>query len=275
MALTGAWRDAHLTDAGAKVWGTGINPVHLIPDGTGREIAVTPVDNQVPDNLTEQYWHHDSWDESVAYGETPRFDDSLDYPNWTTPTDKIRSEVQPDWPEWGNHAEGLPGGAAIRSVDHGARQNQTPNQVPSETVTNGWRNKVSGDITQSRESDISTILVRTSDVQLHKVRQGSQRGVGSASEYVAPIPSRIVGRIVKIWSQGQRTYDMEPREQIQRIRGWWPRNAGTGRVEWMNANEQIPTRPAVRALPALPDTGPTVGGDPTFGYTSEDMAYAY
>jgi hypothetical protein len=108
--------------------------------------------------------------------------------------------------------------------------------------------------------------------QRDQVRTGSQ--TQRASEYHAPIRSRIVGMRLKPWSGGQRHYDMQPREQNQHIRAWWARSAGTGHRSWMAANEMYVSDPLQRTPPPNPYAGPVIddtGTTNTGGYVGEDV----
>ena len=269
MALSGNWRNSQQREAGALKWGTGINPVHSIVDNEGREIATHGTTVLVDPALVEQY-HDDDYADYEAAAETEADSGTDVYPNLGTPTQLLRDNAG-RWPQWGTYEQGIPGGTVVRGEDHGASLGNTPNQTPTETVSEGWRNKETGDVELAEGAAVEQVYRQTSEQQLFQTRQGSQRGNGSDSDYTQPIPSRVPGQKIKVFSTGQRLYDMLPREQFQRIRPWWSRGAGTGRVHWMEANAEQPVRPRTREIPPEPSTGPPAIAHDDYGYQSEDM----
>lgn len=272
MALTGNWKASQESEAGALKWGTGINPVHAIHSDDGRGIATGGTDTLVDPSLVGNPWQDYDFADYESAHETPQEDGSADYPKLGTTTDNLRNHAG-GFPSWGDYAQGLPGGSGIRGENHGADMGNTPNQTPTEDVAQGWRNKDTGEVQLAVESSQAQVFRQTSDQQLFQTRQGSQRGPGSQSDYEQPIKSRIPGQKVLSFSTGERLYDMEPREQIPRIRGWWSRTAGTGRAAWMQVNAQNPVEPRTRLIPPEPSTGSPVLATTydDYGYQSEDM----
>lgn len=273
MAITGAWKARQSVDAGAKKWGTGINPVHAIHSDDGRNVAPgTGLDRSVPADVIA-YQDTFIYDDEGVYGNGHAGDTGIDtHPNWGDDTTEFREDAD-GFPQWGPYEDGIPGGSSIRTEKHGDYDQQTPNQVPNETVTEGWRNKAHGDVAYSRPSDDSQLVVTTSSVQRFKTREGSQTS-GRADLHDAPVASRVVGRKVKPWSQGQRNADMFPRQQVQRIRGWWSRAAGTANPDLMQANEMYVSEPIQRSVPADPSVGKTdTNSAATYGYQPEDALY--
>ena len=120
--------------------------------------------------------------------------------------------------------------------------------------------------------------MQTSMVQRDKVRAGSQRGGGSASDFDQPIASRIVGKRLKFGFGGdrQRHEDMQPKEQNLILRPFWLRTAGTGNPEWMEPNSMYESTPMQRTPPGLAPQGDAVnvGSDSgSYGFTDEDSVY--
>lgn len=269
MALSGGWKNAQSIQAGASKWGTGINPIHSQhSNSTGRDIAPDGTVTAIDQNVTEPHYSEDGWGYDVDID-----DGTKQHPRWGTQTERFRNDAD-SFPEWGPYEHGVPGGSRIRSENHGAAESNTPLQIPTETVSEGWLNKPTGKAADSRTSDVSTVLVQTSDVQRYKERAGSQSS-GRASEYNAGIASRVVGQKVKVYSTGERSYDMQPQQQHTRIRGWWSRTAGTGNAAQMEANSQRERSPFTRQPPPPPNTGPTPGIDnpSDYGYSDEDVIY--
>jgi hypothetical protein len=150
---------------------------------------------------------------------------------------------------------GPTGGAAIRQEEHGAEAtNVAKLGDKEETVSEGWLNKAVGGVIDADGSDPSQYTMQTSYTQRDKVREGSQRGGGSASEQVAPIGSwrPTWGIRIKPWSGGRRHWDMTPRRQDQMIRPFWYRQAGTGYQEWMVTNASASPRTPLQRSP-VPD----------------------
>lgn len=270
MALTGAWKDARSVQAGARKWGTGINPVHAERRGDGREIA--PAGSEPVDALLTTVYDDDGWSNEPWQGdnhELPRDTGMSDRPNYGDDPQYARSSTG-DFPEFGQYQNGIPGGTGIRTHKHGDDAQSTPNQNPTETVSEGWRNKVHGSVEDSVTSDPSQLLMQTSMMQRDKVREGSQRS-GSQSEYSAPISSRITGQRIKVYSGERRHEDMRPKTQSTRLRGFWNRTAGTGNPRLLAPNAQATVTPRTRDVPPDPYTGPPVIDVPNYGYQDEDM----
>lgn len=275
MALTGAWKDAHAVSAGARKWGTGINPIHSQATADGRHIAPAGYDGLDDGTGLLDEWQDDGWSNEPWQAENhelPRDIGMFDRPNYGDNPQHVRSRVD-GFPQWGRYQGGIPGGTDIRTRKHGADDAQTPNQIPTETVSEGWLNKPTGDVEDAVTSDVAQLTRNTSMQQRDKVREGSQRGEGSQSEYEAPIPSRMVGQRLKVYSGGRRHEDMRPKTQTQRLlRGWWNRAAGTGDPRMMEANSQQQRAPIAREVPADPYVSPPAVIDaPNYGYQDEDM----
>lgn len=272
MAITGAWKDSRSVQSGARKWGTGVNPVHADHRGAGRDIAPTgsePVDALLTTHYDDDGWSNEPW--QAENHELPRDIGMFDRPNYGENPQHARASAG-DFPEWGPYAQGVPGGTEIRTRKHGADDQSTPNQNPTETVSEGWVNKAHLDQPEdSVTADIAQVLMQTSMTQRDKQREGSQRGSGSASEYSAPIRDRMPGMRIKVYSGGRRHEDMRPKTQTQRIRAFWNRSAGTADERLLQPNAQNPVTPRTRTVPGDPYTGPPVSDAANYGYQDEDM----
>lgn len=272
MAITGTWKAAQRIQAGPTKWGTGINPVHSTVDNTGREIAVTPQQNVISDQVTEQYDPVDGYTDedsaSILYGYNEQTG-TADRPSVGTEDNRLSAQ---DFPSWGNYPNGVPSGTAIRAENKGADITVTSKQVPDEDVAQGWTNKLSGAVEDARTADDSQLYMQTSMTQRDKTRAGSQIS-GTASTYDSPIASRITGQRIKNWSTGDRLQQMFPFQQDMIIRPFWDRNAGTGYREWLYSNAMYQSEPLYRQSPPDPYQGATVPSADEYGYSPEDVMY--
>jgi hypothetical protein len=252
MAISGAWLEANQNSEGAQKWGTGINAVHSIftggpplrsspvitgygPGQPGNSVNVEITDpgaNNDWDYLDQDYANSEMW----GYGEQTG---TADRPSWGQSTEELRNTVPDEWPG-APKMRGLPGGTEIRAINKGATDLDSAKLGDKEeTVGEGWENKQVGSVTNAKVSDPSQYEMQTSMTQRDKVREGSQRGDGSASEYSAPIGSwrPTWGQRIKPWSGFRRHYDMFPFQAEQINRPFLSRQSGTGYAEWMKANE--------------------------------------
>lgn len=278
MAISGSWKANALEKySGASVWGTGINPVHALPDGGGRNIAPYETSGTMSDDMTQQYDANDTaylpedsasvlWGYGVDTGTSER-------PPWNE--SESRNAVPSNWPHWGRTANGAPGGTHLRSHDVGAEATYTGKQVPKENGTQGWRNKLRSYVESALTSDPSQYEMQTSMTQRDKVRAGSQVPAGRENEYDAPIPSRIPGMKLKVYSGGERHAEMEPKSQDLILRPFWPRTAGTAYREWLYPNSMYVSDPMQREVPDNPYAGPSVPLTDNYGYTEEDLGTTY
>jgi hypothetical protein len=253
MAITGNYL-ASVEYTGARKWGTGWNPVHAMQLDLvgGRESMAVPTlqgpnkpgPETLPPGLVNpldtmpEYGYTDEDFSSQIWGYGPQTGTS-DRPARDVPTEQYRFDTPTMYPGMGNEP-GPPGGFAIRSEEHGDVAGSIAKLGDKEeTVGEGWENKQLGTVEDATVSDPSQYEMQTSMTQRDKVRAGSQRGSGSASEFTAPIGSwrPTWGMRIKPWSGGRRHYDMTPRRQDVILRPFWFRQAGTGYQEWMLANE--------------------------------------
>jgi hypothetical protein len=261
MAITGNLL-ASVGYTGARKWGTGVNPVHATPtEGEplrSSEVTTATGPNAgdpnklVPEMLLNpldenpEYGYTDEEFSSMVWGYGPSTGTS-DRPARDVMSQQFRGYTTKNWPKiWQNDPATAPGGAGpptgetIRQESHGDYTgSMTKLGDKEETVGEGWINKDVAGVADAVDSDPAQVYMQTSMTQRDKVRAGSQRGAGSASEYDAPIGSwrPTWGMRVKPWSGGRRHYDMTPRRQDQINRPFWYRAAGTGYRQWMAANE--------------------------------------
>lgn len=277
--------------ATAAIQGTGVNPIHSIPDSQGgRNIApdgspISPAPGLVePQFQANTYGFTDEdvrsgWDGSEAPNETGMGDRPAlgQEQGWRAQTTPGYPGYQPSPPS------GVAKGEGIRSEDHGAEASTTSVQVPFFSASAGWQNKRTGMVIEpgSGISDPEQYTRQTSMQQLHQVRAGSQRGntnrIGQ-SKQSAPIDSRVPGMKLKIYADAVfRRRQMRPRPQRVQQRPFWNRRAGTGHVDWLDANGVDLNIPLDRQPPPDPYTGPAVGAVASlgsqYGYTEEDYTY--
>jgi hypothetical protein len=293
MALTGNWKASTQVEAGALKQGPGWNPIHAMRDQTGRNIApnqaATSHDDVVPHDWDDPqfgplddpssfgfgYGYENEDDVVFGYGPQSGTDDRPPY-NVVTEQwrDNATALTETEWPEWGERESGVPGGDAQRHEDHGTLLSRRAKVRPTETVSEGWLNKIF-QVQPNNPSlpDPSQLIMQTSMMQRDQTREGSQAAEGRASEFMAPIRSRIVGMRLKAFSGGQRHYDMQPREATEIIRPWWSRTAGTGDPDMLEVNDMRVREPITRTVPSEPDQGPSepVVDHINYGFVQEDV----
>lgn len=274
MPITGNWKERQSLYAGASRWGTGINPIHAVRDGDGRNIAPDGTTTLVPSELvdpyaSDPYLYCDEDSPSTLYGYGTETG-TADRPERPAVTEDFRGSAG-GFPSWGRRKGGTPGGQAIRAEDHGAELTYTSKEDFARDAAAGWQNKVTSEVNDAEISDPAQYVMQTSMTQRDKTREGSQAS-GRASEYFAPIHSRIPGMIEKKYSGEYRHGDMLPREQTYTPRPFWNRNAGTGDPAWMKVNETATRTPLQRTPPTDPYQGQYVGAT-DYGYTGEDVTY--
>lgn len=217
------------------------------------------------------------WGMSGAWAQTPNNAGGLPNPQSDGYTViENRGETQNDtgdkYPSWGGTRKTKPAGTLIRSLLRGGLI-PLAKQLPNEDVAQGWTNKTHGGVAYSRPADDSQVFIQTSDVQRFKTRAGAQNE-GSQSEYAAPIESRVIGQKVKNFStpDSSRHWDMLPYEQVDYMRPFLSRQAGTGYREWQYPNEMYVSPVYQREPSADPEMGPPVGISGTGG---ENLTEAY
>lgn len=264
--------------SGYKVWGTGINPVHMRYGGPPlrmdplnlREGEITPPDEAVPQELipteTWGYQPEDSMYTGVTYDDRPAWD--------VAPEDSvIRASSQGQPPV---NATGA-AKSLFRAIKGGAFPwyiyRDGMKELPSETVNEGWLNKPKGQPADAKPSDPSQYEMQTSMEQRYRTRVNDHAVARGADDPRAPIDSRVVGQRIKVYSGELRHYDMFPFQQDDIPRPFYYRTAGTGPPDYLKANETYDISPIRRVPP--PD--PSLGEEETqlgYGYTQEDQFYA-
>lgn len=280
MAVSGTWkRQQDVSYVGALRWGTGINPVHAIPSENPRgQLNATPEgpENYIPSELVEYgpdhygYCDEDSSSALWGYGFGTG---TADRPGWGTEDDRADSGGFPPYsPPPG--PEGTLTGSAIRMQRKGSQvttASKTGAAMPD--AQQGYEGKaMSGIVEDAVVSDPSQYEMQTSMTQRDKVREGSQRGGGSASEFAAPIHSARPTWAQRLYKAagGERHYDMFPRQQDPVIRGFRFRTAGVGPARNTTMPEGMFVNTPRQRIPAmLPDQGPDVTHSLT-GYMPED-----
>ncbi len=278
---------------GAAKWGTGIHPVHAEygsdalriygRPGYENDPQITPPSGAVPDFI----------ETGAPWGYTPEDIAGLD--QFASPHEAVSGQVfyQDDWPNWTEsttetrryppsesyHPLGSPGWfvTRLRSRFSGARTDgfRESNQLPTETVSEGWENKSRGEVADAEPSDNSQVFMQTSMTQRYEVRNNNAAVSRMTDDPRAVIDSRVAGQKLKVYSGEQRHYDMFPYQQDEILRPFRYRTAATGNPRDMRPNEMRVTSVIQRTPP--PDPGP---GTPEvdislgeFGYTNEDMGY--
>lgn len=216
----------------------------------------------------------------TAPGEIMYMDDR---PAWgeATEQERVRRSASTMAP-WGKS------GAMMRAVRAGAARYrmwhepgayapisaEQPNAFPTETVSEGWQNKVTSFVADANPSADEQIFVQTSMRQRYLAKDNRLAVLRGTDEEREPIESRVMAMVEKVYSEGERNYDMFPYQIDQIERPFRFRTAGTGPPEWMEANEFLPMSPYQRTPPADPAQGvPEVFNDEDYGYTGEDTMY--
>jgi hypothetical protein len=211
-------------------------------------------------------------------------------PAWNTPAqeDRLRRDASTMTP-WNKSGVIMRG---IREGSHRFRLNPRGKQVtgqgdayqpisaepsnsnPTETVSEGWLNKVTSSVAYAEPSDVSQYEVQTSMRQRFGTRDNKRALLRGTDDERAKIPSRVMAMVEKVYSTGERSYDMFPFQGDQIQRPFRNRTAGVGPAEWMLANEYGAITPVQRTPPADPSMGVTeVASAADYGFTGEDTMY--
>jgi hypothetical protein len=286
--ITGSWvvknTSANAQDySGALKWGTGINAIHGIRTegaplrSTGRDPG--PDDpserpSQVPHELIgPDIYGYTMEDIASLSGNftpfTPRVGDSVE---------TRRAENYSDLPDWGvipTDAERLDF-ALTTELARPLWDGIALVSFPTETVTEGWDNKLTGKVSGARTSDQSQYERQTSMQQVNppEGRNNAAALLRGTDDPRANIMTRLTGQKIKPWSTGERLQDMYPYQQMMGVRPFWYRSAATGNPEQMEPNEMYVSNPIERVVPPDPDLGEQETQiDPSYGYTQEDISY--
>lgn len=275
--------------AGPQIWGSGVDPIHSVRTGDGRNIAPDGVGILVDPELTDadSYGYTDEDFTAYSNAESRWETGTVDRPGWNNQglTQDARSQVTEGWPAAtdgngsGNNG-GPPSGEYVRSLEHGAIASNTPTGVPMWEAAAGYESKMTDGVIEpgSGISDPRQYTMQTSMQQLRRTRAGSQNS-GSQSPYNAPIESRVPGQKVAGYSQGPgseyRHIAMRPFGQGMIYRPFWNRTAGTGPAGNMRPNAMYQSQPLNRVAPPDPHQGPNVLVDAgsSWAYTDEDVTY--
>jgi hypothetical protein len=223
-------------------------------------------------------------DAPISHGDVapPVFQYMDDRPAWNEPVEsqKIRQDAS-TMPSWGTSGRVM---RAIRNGSHRYRLYPESTQgfyapisaeqvdgIPTETVSEGWLNKVTSFTAYAEPSDPSQYEVQTSMRQRFGTRDNHRAQARGTDEARSKIASRVEAMVEKVYSTGERAYDMFPYQQDQIDRPFRYRTAGVGPSDWMTANEYNAVSPVIRTPPADPSQGSNEVTE--FGYTQEDSMY--
>jgi len=283
LPIGGTFQRTTQPQAGAQVWGTGINAVHSFYGSPPLRTTYYPLRQgehpqaphaAVPEALLpERIWGY----EPPPTGAGMETDNR---PPWNVPPEDSPSRYSTQ----GHPPYTAPGpvNQAFREALTGAHRwfrGKWPRAnfpVPSETVSEGWVNKANfGPVAEAKPSDPSQYEMQTSMAQRFQTRVNDHAVMRGTDGSRAPITSRVVPQRSPIYSGGERHYDMFPRQQEPwRIRPFFYRTAGTDDADKMAPNETYDIVPIQRVVPADPSLGPDETGVSSYGYTPEDRFYA-
>lgn len=150
---------------------------------------------------------------------------------------------------------------------------EQPNALPTETVNEGWINKTTSFVADANPADDAQVFVQTSMRQRYLSKDNTRSVMRCTDDERTPIESRVAAMVEKVYSTGERLYDMFPYQIDQRNREFRFRTAGTGPAEWLEANEFKSVIPVRRTPPPDPNMGVSDIGYPDYGYTGEDAMY--
>ena len=274
---------------GAGVWGTGINDVHAYYGSpAARGIPIHPIEG-LPQEIREVTPPHEGTssstgrDYSFSYAPegtaitTLEPDDRVPW-DIETPDSPVRfsTQGQPPYDASGarkNRFRDTLGGAY--TFWRGKLPRATY-QIPTETVNEGWLNKPNfGPVARAKPSDPAQYEMQTSMAQRFQTRANGAAIARGTDEAREPIESRVVPQRSPVYSTGERTYDMFPKQQSPDSlqRDFYYRTAGTGVPSWMEANETYDIDAIERTPPPDPYVGnPDFSGQ--YGYSPEDFFYA-
>jgi hypothetical protein len=299
LPISGAWRNNNANAnqyVGALKWGTGINAVHSFY-GEGPPVRrygriegpdyPTPGLSDIPETFEDPDMYGYCMEDIATMG---RYSGMI--PPVGTETGDIRYEIYPpgsrnmgyadDQPDWGVKPYD-PEMTAYRletgnpHSDPAIWSGTRLKSFPTETVTEGWRNKETGAVEDANTSAVAQYERQTSMQQVDPPA-GRNNDLAVARATDDPrfnIMTRLTGQKIKPWSEGQRNEDMFPYQQDTIIRPFHYRTAGTDNPGKMAPNEMFVNSPVQRDVPPDPWLGPdetSVGAD-GYGYTGEDVIY--
>lgn len=261
MAGIPSWRDQMGSGyADARKWGTGINPIHAQRSGNeSRNIAPTPT---VPaptgmesvSYLDMSYVAEDGGMDGTFLGAHPNLGEH-------------RHRARTAHPSWGDGPSATPQGTRKRILREGVNPREGKTEQPRGEAGGGWLNKITSWVQNSQSADPSQLQIRTSERQRDEVRNNSAAVMRGTDAVREPIPSRITGQRLKVYSNAERHADMELRTIDHRTRPFVFRTAGTGPRHYLLPNENTSVTPLTREVPADVDTGmdeSTILGDSAY-----------
>lgn len=277
--ISGLWVATQGSQSGAIRQGSGVNPIHAVRYGAGRNTTPEPILAQVDPGLTDEfapdnlgYMDEDQPSQLWGYGvETG----TADHARWEGDArdEDARQATLEGYPSYGPYKGGSTGGTAIRAVEHGAHATVHQKVNPEDNPAMGWLNKEHSFVNDSDQSDPSQLFMQTSMSQRDQTRAGSQSS-GTASEYDAPIRQTISAMSAYTFSGESRHVDMLPKSQDLIIKPFWLRTAGTGNPALMEPNAMYVTTPMQRTPPGDPFQGQDVSMDTSSGgYSYEDVTW--
>lgn len=289
MAGMGQWAEtpSQINQSSVLKQGTGISGVIGTRDnGMGRNLAPGQTQGDVDEavvtetyGFTEEETSSQLWGYGIATG-------TSDHPSWGTEDIDERTDDMNGYPTYGTHPVGRPGGTRIRSINKGSEVAYTSKLVPNDGDGTLYGADFKSDADQpfdAETSDPSQYVMQTSMTQRDKTRAGSQIS-GTASEYSAPVKTRIPGWRIRNYGGQERHDAMLPKEQEMVIRHFWSRNAGTGNPADMAPNAMYRSTPYQRTPTNDADQGQELSGTPGidydqdgpgagYGFTEEDQTY--
>jgi hypothetical protein len=296
--ISGNWKATRANSqayVGAARWGTGNNPVHSYY-GEGPPLRTTGR-IEGPDTPTGTLDDIPSdFESSMMWGYTPEDITTQAYyegmsPVLGTPTSVLRHTTDTgyawnpddDYPSAGEDANVFRDQA---EMDPQLWSGTRLKSFPTETVTEGWRNKQTGVVEDAGVSAPGQYERQTSMQQVNPAAgRNNALAVGRGTDSPrANIMTRLTGQKIKPWSTGQRLADMFPYQQDDLPRPFWYRTGGTDNPGKMASNEMYVVSPVQRTVPPDPYLGPEATRVPTEGYgyapgtgegeyTDEDVFY--
>lgn len=289
IPIKGAYLNTYAVPyVGAKVWGTGYNPVHMYYGSPAarlnainpREGDVTPPFAGVPDQLISNGGDWGYSEQEVAL-EGQQYFIRDDRPGWDieSPNNPSRYSTD-DHPPWNASGAAKTRFRAIMGGAYSMWRGKLPRadyMIPSETVSEGWVNKPTGRPANAVTPDPSQLIVQTSPVQRYRARNNDHAVARATDAARSHINSRVSGQRTPRYSEGERLYDMFPKQQHPDSpimqRDFFYRTAGTGLQDQMQPNAMW----EVNAIERTPPPDPYIGQQDTsyqYGYTPEDNFYA-
>jgi hypothetical protein len=282
LPVTGSWYTRYANEqayVGAQRWGTGNNPIHEVY-GEGPPLRTTGRIPGPDDPTSAPSEVPSAIEQNAEYGYTMDDIDPLTPvgmpPGWDIETDEWRNNAGA-YPAWNQDGEGF---REQNHADPRLWSGIALQSFPTESVTEGWRNKETGAVADARTSDPSQYERQTSMQQVNppEGRNNASAVTRATDDPRFNIMTRLTGQKVKPWSQGQRNADMFPYQQDLIIRPFWYRIGATADPNMMDVNEMYVSDPIQRDVPPDPEMGPeetnvyTLEADD--GYTAEDLSYA-